>query len=159
MDEFVLARVVHVLGVILWIGGVAMVTMVLLPLLARMPSAAEALVFFGQFRRRFAAQARLSTLLVGISGFYMVYILDAWHRFVQWQYWWMHAMVLIWLLFTIMLFIMEPRSRNRQVTETSQQEISSEVFIAIQRKHRLLLILSLITIAGAVAGSHGWIFT
>lgn len=89
----------------------------------------------------------------------MVYVLDAWHRFLQWQYWWMHAMVLIWLLFSVMLFVMEPRSRNRQVTASSEQVISSEVFIAIQRKHRLLLILSLITIAGAIAGSHGWLFT
>lgn len=31
MNEFALARVLHVLGVVLWIGGVAMVTTVLLP--------------------------------------------------------------------------------------------------------------------------------
>ena len=31
MDDFVLARVIHVLSVVLWIGGVAFVTLVLLP--------------------------------------------------------------------------------------------------------------------------------
>ena len=159
MDEFVFARVLHVLGVVLWIGGVAMVTTVLLPTLARMQSATEAMVFFEQFRRRFAAQARFSTLFVGVTGFYMVYILDAWQRFTQWQYWWMHTMVLIWLLFSVMLFVMEPRARRQQAIAPVQKNISTETFIKIQRKHLFLLILSLITIAGAVAGSHGWLIS
>jgi uncharacterized membrane protein len=159
MDELIFARVLHVLGVILWIGGVAMVTTVILPVLGRMQSATEAMAFFGQLRRRFAAQARFSTLFVGVTGFYMVYVLDAWQRFTQWQYWWMHAMVLVWLFFSIMLFVMEPRSRRRQAGGTVQQNISAETFTRIQRKHLILLLLSLITIAGAVAGSHGWLIS
>ncbi|MCH6585058.1 MAG: hypothetical protein IH810_04380, partial [Proteobacteria bacterium] len=35
MDELTLARVVHLLGVVLWIGGVAMITTVLLPVTAK----------------------------------------------------------------------------------------------------------------------------
>lgn len=157
MDEFVFARVLHVLGVVLWVGGVAMVTTVLLPALARMQSPAEALEFFSRFRQRFAAQARVSTLIVGLSGFYMVYVLDAWQRFTQWQYWWMHTMVLIWLLFSVMLFVMEPRGRRQQALVSAQPNVSAETFAKIQRKHLFLLILSLLTIAGAVAGSHGWL--
>lgn len=159
MDEFVFARVLHVLGVVLWMGGVAMVTTVLLPTLARMQSATEAMVFFEQFKRRFAAQARFSTLFVGLTGFYMVYVLDAWHRFTQWQYWWMHTMVLIWLLFSVMLFVMEPRGRRRQTNASVQTNVSAETFVRIQRKHLVLLMLSLLTIAGAVAGSHGWLIS
>ena len=151
MDEFVFARVLHVLGVVFWIGGVAMVTTVLLQ------SPAEAMEFFARFRQRFAAQARVSTLIVGLSGFYMVYGLDAWQRFTQWQYWWMHTMVLIWLLFSVMLFIMEPRGRRQQANVPVQPNVSAETFVKIQRKHLFLLILSLVTIAGAVAGSHGWL--
>ena len=155
MDELVFARLLHVLGVVLWIGGVAMVTLVLLPTLMRMASMSEAMAFFQQFRRRFAAQARISTLVVGISGFYMVYELNAWQRFLQWQYWWMHAMVAIWLLFSVMLFVQEPRSRRQPTTQSAAVPITPEMFVRIQRKHMFLLILSLITIAGAVAGSHG----
>lgn len=157
MDELVLVRVLHVLGVVFWIGGVAMVTTVLLPALTRMQSPAEAMEFFARFRQRFAAQARVSTLIVGLSGFYLVYVLDAWQRFTQWQYWWMHTMVLIWLLFSVMLFVMEPRGRRQQTIATVQTNVSAETFVKIQRKHLFLLILSLITIAGAVAGSHGWL--
>lgn len=160
MDELVIARALHVLGVVFWIGGVAMVTTVLLPTLAGMQSAAEAMKFFSRFRQRFAAQARISTLLVGVSGFYMVHALDVWQRFTQWQYWWMHAMVLVWLFFSVMLFILEPRNRRRMTASTQlpeQSAIMPETFIRIQRKHLFLLILSLLTIAGAVAGSHGWL--
>ena len=156
MDEFVFARVLHVLGVVLWIGGVAMVTLVLLPALKRMTSPVEAMAFFTDFRRRFAAQARYTTLLVGLSGFYMTYVLDAWYRFTLLQYWWMHTMVLIWLLFTFMLFVAEPKARQ-QMKPASVQNVTAQTFVKIQRKHMTLLILSLITIAGAVAGSHGWL--
>ncbi len=160
MNEFILARVIHVLSVVLWIGGVAMVTTVLLPILTRMQSPSEAMTFFGNFRRRFAAQARYTTLLVGFSGFYMVYVLDAWYRFTEWQYWWMHTMVFIWLVFSVMLFVMEPRARRRQSQSgIPVQNISADTFVKIQRMHWILLGLSLITVAGAVAGSHGWLLS
>ncbi len=158
MNEFILARVIHVLSVVLWIGGVAMVTTVLLPTLARMQSPSEAMTFFGNFRRRFAAQARYTTLLVGLSGFYMVYALDAWYRFAEWQYWWMHTMIFIWLVFSVMLFVTEPRARRRQSqSNMPAQNVSVDTFVKIQRMHLILLSLSLITVAGAVAGSHGWL--
>lgn len=156
MDEFALARALHVLGVVLWIGGVAMVTTVLLPTVARMNPASEGLAFFDRFRHRFAAQARYTTLLVGLSGFYMVYVLDAWHRFTEWHYWWMHTMVFIWLIFTIMLFVLEPRTRHHQ-QETPVQLTPENKLARIQRMHWILLTVSLITVVGAVAGSHGWL--
>lgn len=156
MDDYALARVLHVLGVVLWIGGVAMVTTVLLPTIARISPLSDGLVFFDRFRRKFAAQARYTTLLVGLSGFYMVYVLGAWQRFTEWDYWWMHTMVLTWLIFTIMLFVIEPRARKRQQILSGQIN-SDQKLIRIQRMHWMMLTISLITVAGAVAGSHGWL--
>lgn len=155
MNEFVFARVLHVLGVVLWIGGVAMVTTVLLPAVAQMKSAAERIEFFEHIERRFATQARYTTLLVGLSGFYMVHLLDAWNRFAELRFWWMHAMVLVWLMFTLMLFVLEPLVLQRQLKQRAQRH-PEKTFALIQRMHWLLLSLSLIAVAGAVAGSHGW---
>jgi uncharacterized membrane protein len=155
MNEFALARVLHVLGVVLWIGGVAMVTVVLFPAMAQMKSASDRTEFFGCIESRFAPQARLTTLLVGLSGFYMVHILDAWNRFTELRFWWMHAMVLVWMIFTLMLFVVEPLVRRRQATKTSQRD-PAKAFAQAQRMHWILLSVSLVTIAGAVAGSHGW---
>lgn len=155
MDEFAFARVLHVLGVILWIGGVAMVTTVLLPAVAKMKSAEERLEFFEHLESRFAAQARFTTLLVGLSGFYMVHILNGWNRFAELHYWWMHAMVLVWAIFTLMLFVLEPWILHKWF-KTSAQSRPAQIFTLIQRLHWFLLSISLVTIAGAVAGSHGW---
>jgi hypothetical protein len=65
-------------------------------------------------------------------------------------------MVIIWLLFTVMLFVFEPRARRRQ-SNVAEKHVSAKTIIRIQSIHWILLSLSLVTIAGAVAGSHGWL--
>jgi uncharacterized membrane protein len=155
MDEFAFARVLHVLGIVLWIGGVAMVTIVLFPAMAQLKSAAERTELFGRIESRFAPQARFTTLIVGLSGFYMVHILNAWSRFTDLRFWWMHAMVLVWLIFTLMLFVVEPLVLRKRAAKNTQRD-HEKTFAVAHRMHWVLLSLSLITIAGAVAGSHGW---
>jgi len=157
MEDFVLARVLHVLGVVLWIGGVAMVTTTLLPAIARMSPDYDRMNIFQRIEKRFARQARFTTMLVGLSGFYMIHVLDAWYRFTEVRYWWMHAMVLVWGIFTLFLFVLEPRVLHKKVSESAQQDPEA-ILARMQRMHWLLLSLSLIAAAGAVAGSHGWYF-
>lgn len=156
MDEFVLARVLHVLGVVFWIGGVAMVTTVLLPAVVKMKSAEERVEFFEHIESRFATQARYTTFLVGLTGFYMVHVLDGWNRFTEINFWWMHAMVLVWGVFSLMLFVLEPWILHEWFKKRAKRE-PEKTFVLIQRLHWFLLCISLITVAGAVAGSHGWI--
>ena len=158
MNELTLARIIHLLGVVLWIGGVAMITTVLLPITAKMQSAAEKIEFFEHIENRFAAQARFTTLITGLSGFYMVYILDAWSRFTELRYWWMHAMVIVWLLFMLLLYVLEPLVLHRQVKKQAQRD-PKKILAMIQRTHWVLLSLSLITVIGATAGSHGWMLS
>jgi hypothetical protein len=99
MDDTTIARTIHVIAVVLWIGGVGFVTTVLLPVVRRMKSPAERLTFF-------------DCLLP--SPFFL-------HRRL--------------------------REQARAKPETT--------FRAVERFHWLLLALSLITILGALAGSHG----
>ncbi len=168
MNGLIAARVLHVLGVVVWIGGVALVTMVLLPATKRMKAPAERVAFFESIERRFAAQARVSTLVTGASGLYLVYALDLWQRFAYVEYWWMHAMVAVWAVFTLMLFVIEPLVHRRLSTTLTNRGNSSapgaraggdpeRMFARIVRLHWLLLGVSLVTIAGAVAGSHGYL--
>lgn len=154
MDSWGYARALHVIGVVLWIGGVAMVTTVLIPAVRRLSAEHNPVEFFERVEQRFARQARWSTALVGATGFYLVYALDLWHRFAELQYWWMSAMVLVWLIFTLMLFVLEPLVLHRRFAERARRDRSGTLrFIA--RMHWFLLALSVVTIAGAVAGSHG----
>jgi uncharacterized membrane protein len=157
MEQLIFARVLHVLCVVLWIGGVAMVTTVLLPTVKHFRSAEERVEFFEKIERRFAWQARFTTLLTGLSGFYLLHALDAWDRYASGHFWWLHAMTLTWLLFTLMLFVLEPLILHRKLAEAARRAPES-TFAAITRMHWILLTLSLVTIAGAVAGSHGWKF-
>src|SRR6266566_3993415 len=107
MDDVTIARALHVAAVVLWIGGVAMVTTVLLPAVRRLKNAEERTAFFTSVERHFARQARGTTLLAGVTGFYMVGWLDLWSSFLDRPYWWLDAMVLLWLVFTTMLFVAE----------------------------------------------------
>ncbi len=152
-----IARALHLLGVVLWIGGVGFVTTVLLPSVRRMKSAEERVAFFEAVEGRFAWQARGTTLLVGASGFYMTWAWDLWDRFHDPSYWWMTAMVLVWLIFTGMLFVAEPLFLHRWFQERARMRPASTLRI-IEAMHWVLLILSLVTVAGAAAGSHGALF-
>ncbi len=154
MNEFALARLIHVVGVILWIGGVAFVTTVLLPAVGRMQSPADRVAFFESAESGFARQARVSTLLTGLSGLWLVHLLSAWERFSSPAYWWMHAMVAIWVVFTLMLFVLEPLFLHRWFLERARRDPLG-TFRRIQRLHWLLLSVSLLAAAGAAAGSHG----
>ncbi|MBK5940985.1 hypothetical protein [Halochromatium roseum] len=77
-----------------------------------------------------------------------------WERFTQLSFWWMHAMVLVWVLFTLMLFVLEPLVLWKLFLRHAAKH-PRRVFGWMERMHWLLLTLSLVTVAGAVAGSHG----
>ena len=154
MDDVTIARVVHVVGVVLWVGGVGFVTTVLLPTVRRLKDPQERVSFFEGIEGRFAWQARATTLLVGVSGFYITDAWDLWSRFESATYWWMHAMVLVWIVFTVMLFIAEPLFLHRWFFARALREPEA-TFRLIERLHWVLLAISTVTILGAVAGSHG----
>ena len=157
MEYLALARIVHVLAVVLWIGGVAMVTTVIIPSVKKIKSKEEQIQTFEQIEGRFALQAKITTLLTGLSGFYMIYHLNAWNRFFDITYWWMHAMVITWFIFTLVLYILEPFVLHKLFKKYASEN-PKETFDFIHKLHWILLILSLLTITGAVAGCHGWLF-
>ena len=157
MESYTFARVIHVIAVILWIGGVAMVTTVIIPAVKKLSSKDDQIKTFEQIEGRFAIQAKITTLLTGISGFYMLYVLDGWERYLDYRFWWLHAMTLVWILFTLILYVLEPLFLHKLFKEYAAKN-PSKTFSIMHKAHWFLLILSLVTTAGAVAGSHGWFF-
>src|SRR6516165_3012685 len=97
MDEVAIARAFHVLAVVLWIGGVGFVTTVLLPAVRRLVAPDDRMALFDAIERRFAWQARITTALTGLTGLDMLIRLHLWDRFLSARFWWMHAMVIVWL--------------------------------------------------------------
>jgi hypothetical protein len=113
--------------------------------------------FFESVERRFALEARIATVLAAVSGFYMICALDLWDRFLEVHFWWMHAMVAVWAVFTLVLFVLEPLFLHRWFLERAKRDPDG-TFRLVERLHWLLLSVSLITVFGAVVGAHGAFF-
>lgn len=156
MDDVILARALHVLCVIHWIGGVAFVTLVVLPLAASRTAPAEGLALFRSVERRFSGQVRVSIPLAGATGLWMTYRLDLWSRFGEPQFWWLDAMLGLWLIFMIIVFVLEPLLHEK----FEQKAIGDPRFAlrALGLMHGILLALATITAFGAVSGANGLTF-
>lgn len=152
LDDFTLARVLHVVAVLFWIGGVAFVTTVVMPAIRANNAPADRLLAFRRIESGFAPQAKWWVLLAGATGFWMSWRADLWSRFADPRFWWMHAMVLVWVIFTLMLFVAEPLAIHRRMEQSATPEMD---FSRMERAHRLLLALSLVAVIGAVGGAHG----
>lgn len=158
MDTLVLARALHVLGIIVWIGGVSMATTVALPAIRSGAMGEDRLKAFQAFERRFVWQARTAVVVVGLSGLYMLARMDLWDRFTDGRFWWMHAMVGVWSLFALVLFIGEPFILHRFFPVWARRD-PERAFAALHLVHIGLLALSMATVFGAMAGSHGWLIS
>ncbi len=151
IDDLTLARAIHVLSVVIWIGGVYFVTFVVLPVLKRTE---DAVGRFEALEIQFTKHARIVVTLAGLSGFYMLYQLDSWVWYQSADYWWLHAMTVLWLIFTFVLFVAEPFFLHAWFFR--QAEVAPERTLAIAcRFHQVMTLLSLITIAAAIYGVHG----
>ncbi len=152
MDDLILARAVHVLAVLFWIGGVGFVTWVVMPAIKATEAPEDRLRRFQQIEGRFAWQARLWVLLAGASGLWLVMRGNMWSRFSDMQFWWMHLMVALWALFAMMLFVIEPLHLHRRLASSGTPESD---FARMMRLHQLLTLVAIVTVFGAVGGSHG----
>lgn len=134
---------IHVLGVVWWIGGVAMVTSTLLPIFNRLPDR-DRIERIKDLEHRFANQARAAVLVVGITGFWMYTLVPPLFA----HSWWVGLMMAVWVLFAILLFIAEPLRVPAKIGVIH----SRARFLAM---HAVLLVLALAAIVGGVVGSRG----
>jgi len=156
VDDVAVALAFHVLAVIHWIGGLAFVTLIVLPL-ARLRSAGkEGVALFDSVERRFAAQVRFSIPVAGATGLWMTYRMNLWGRFADPHFWWMSAMLGLWLVFVLMVFVLEPLLHERFEQQARLDPAST--LRRITRLHVFLLTLAALTVLGAVAGGRGFDF-
>jgi uncharacterized membrane protein len=157
MNDIALAVALHLLAIVWWIGGVAMVTTVLLPAARAMADPRDGLAMFRRIEERFAWHARAATLLAGASGLYMIVVLGLWPYFFVPAYWWLAAMVLVWALFTLVLFIAEPLFVEDWLEKQAAANPAGTLAL-LHRLHWIALFFSVITVLGAAAGANGWAY-
>lgn len=153
MIDVKIALMLHVLGVIWWIGGLAFVCAVVLPELRSHPD--NLIDRFHAIEGRFAPQVRAAILLVGMTGGWLLYRTGYWALLGSLQFWWLNAMIGFWTLFFLMLFIFGPTGVLRRVMSGP---LDRDVVVRFKRLHWLhwvLLVLGLVVVLGAIAGNHG----
>jgi uncharacterized membrane protein len=155
-DHFVIARALHILAVVLWIGGVAFVTGILIPALKQLTQPEQRLALFERLEGRFAKQAKITTLVTGLSGLYMLEFLNAWGRYLEPQFWWLHLMTFIWFIFTLVLFVFEPLFLHKLFHKMAEEN-SELAFKRLHLMHIILLSVSLLAVVAGMAGAHGLI--
>ncbi len=154
LDLFTLSRVLHVIAIVGWIGGVWFVTLVVMPAIARAEAPADRLAAFHRIEQGFAPQAKFWVLLAGASGLWMTHQAALWSRFADPHFWWMHAMLALWTVFAVMLFVAEPLFLHRRMAASPTPAADFDRMVL---GHRVLSALALVTVAGAMAGAHGLI--
>jgi uncharacterized membrane protein len=152
IDGLALARAIHVLALVHWIGGVTMVTTIVLPQARRLPGPENAIAAFEAFERRFAPQARVSIAFAGLSGLYMLSDLDAWERLREAWYVWL--MIAVWLVFAIMVYVLEPLGIDRRFRDYALRNKDRAFALAIGL-HAVALMAAVIAIGAGVMGAHG----
>jgi uncharacterized membrane protein len=157
MYDLTLARAIHVTAIVHWIGGVSFVTLVLLPAVRKLAEPEERAALFEQIEGAFSWQAKISVTLAGLSGFYMTHRLAAWNRFLDPAFWWMHSIVAVWLVFTLVLFVLEQILLHRWFAEQGRRR-PIETMKLVWRGHLVLLALSLVTVMASVLGAHGALY-
>ncbi|HLC19232.1 MAG TPA: hypothetical protein VJM57_09500 [Thermodesulfobacteriota bacterium] len=158
---FHLMHIIHVLTVILWIGGLAFVTMMVFPVIFKTPEPLQKVLLFQRIEHRFARVARVYNLITGITGFAMVFYMG-WHTVYFTRAGIpLLVMTLIWLFWLVMLFGLEPiiirRMLDTMVKERETMDIDG-IFRKMNRMHWALLAASLVAATAGAVFAHGPIF-
>jgi len=65
---YVIALTIHILSIVVWIGGVSFVTLVTFPMILRMEKSLEQVMMFQGIEHKFANIAKAMVILAGLSG-------------------------------------------------------------------------------------------
>jgi uncharacterized membrane protein len=153
---FLIMHIIHLLAVIIWIGGLAFVTIIIFPVIFKTPDPLQKVLTFQRIEHRFAKIARYFVVLVGLSGFAMLFITN-WHVLLFTRSGVpLTFMTIVWVFWMIMLFGVEPlvikKMLERMAKEPEEMTIDS-VFARVNRMHWVLLFVSMLaSIAGVLTG-------
>ncbi|MBI5642146.1 MAG: hypothetical protein HY954_01575 [Deltaproteobacteria bacterium] len=155
---FYLMHIVHLLTVILWIGGLAFVTMIVLPMAIKTPDALQKVLMFQRIEHRFASIARAYNLITGISGFIMMFMMG-WHKLLFTRAGIpLTVMTMVWVFWFVMLFGLEPiiiKKMLENMAKSGAQMDIDGVFKKLNRMHWFMVAISLAAAAAGALVAHG----
>jgi uncharacterized membrane protein len=155
---FYILHIIHVITVILWIGGLAFVTAIVLPMAIKTPDALQKVLLFQRVEHRFARLARAYNLITGATGLAML-IMMGWHRLLFTRAGIpLTFMTLVWVFWFVMLFGLEPVVIRKMLDQMARQGAQMDIdaiFRRLNRMHWLMVLVSLAAAAAGVLTAHG----
>jgi uncharacterized membrane protein len=143
----------HVLTVVLWIGGVAFVTVIIFPLLLRMEDSFEKVLLFQRVENKFAKQARFYDWMAGISGAILLYLTGEYRDLFTLNGLGVTIMLIVWLVYTLVLTF-EKRIFKVLFSQPDKLD-TAKVFVRLNIFHWFVLGLSLAAVFIGVFSGHG----
>jgi uncharacterized membrane protein len=144
--EYVIAVTLHIMSVVVWIGGVTFVTLITFPMILRMDKSLEMVMMFQGTEHRFVKIAKVMVILAGLSGFYLLYEKGLSTAVI--------IMIVIWAFYTSLLIGLEKILFAKLFGKPEDQKDTKQVFKILQIFHWVILGLSFIAIAAGVYEAH-----
>ena len=149
---FILMHIVHLLTVILWIGGLAFVTIIMLPITLGTKDSLQKVLSFQRVEHRFAKLARIYNIVTGVSGFAMLFIMD-WHKLLfTTQGIALTFMTVVWVFWFVMLFGLEPLIIRKMLEKMDIDGVFRKMFFL----HWVLMAVSFAAAAAGALHAHGY---
>lgn len=157
---FTFLHIIHLLTVIIWIGGLAFVTTLVLPAAIKTEDPLQKVLQFQRIEHRFAPLARVYCAVTGITGFAMIFIMG-WHKMIFTQEGAaLLIMTAVWVFWAVMLFGLEPiiikRMLDRMAKKDPNLDIDS-IFSKMNKLHWMMLFVSLVASGAGVVFAHGYL--
>jgi uncharacterized membrane protein len=143
---YVIALVIHVLSVVVWIGGVAFVTMITFPMILRVEQSLEQVMMFQGVEHRFGKIAKIMVVLAGLSGLYLII-----EKGLSTAVW---IMIVLWTVYAALLFGLEKMIFKKLFSKPGEQADMKKVFNFLQGFHWVVLALSFLAIAAGIYEAH-----
>jgi uncharacterized membrane protein len=143
----------HVIGVVIWIGGVAFVTIIVFPMIMRMEGSFEKMLFFQGVEHRFAKIAKACVVIVGITGFWLLYLANEWGILFTKGGIGPTLMLIVWTVYLLIL-LLEGRL-FKVIFKGEAQKDTAGIFFRLTVFHWVVLALSLTAVGIGVLSGHG----
>lgn len=148
-----LITALHVVTIVLWIGGVAFVTINIFPLLLTMEDSLEKIMLFQRVENKFARQARFYAWTAGISGAILLYLTGEYKMLFSISGIGVTVMLIVWFIYT---FILTFEKRIFKVLFSQPERLDTQkIFKRLNIFHWFVLGLSLVAVFIGVLSGHG----
>ena len=147
-----LLLIIHVIGVIIWIGGVAFVTMVIFPMMYRTEGSLEKALLFQGVEHRFAGIVRWLIAIVGATGVYLLAARYGLGILAETRGIGILIMIFAWTFYTTVI-LSERKLFSRIFADPAKIDMD-KALRTINTMHWVLLTVSFAAVAGGVWFAH-----